>query len=101
MVASKGGDISCAVEQACNSILLLTPLKRKKLAEPPMDEFTRMFNYLSLRKKNMVSLYEGNFPWETIGSSRQKIYEGYVRKEINTNKKKIRNCNNTKKLTIW
>jgi hypothetical protein len=100
MVSSKGGDISCAVEQACNSVLLFTPLKRKKVAEPPMDEFTRMFNYLSLRKKNMVSLYEGNFTWETIGSSRKKIFDGYIRKEINNNKKKIRNCNNTKKVTI-
>jgi hypothetical protein len=102
MVASKGGDISYAIEQACISILLLTPIKRKKLADPPLDEFTRMFNYLSLRKKNMVSLYEGNFTWETIGSSRKKLYEGFIRKEsiTNKNKNKTRVRTNTKKLPI-
>jgi hypothetical protein len=101
MTLSKGGDISNAIEQACNTVLLLTRLKRKKNADPPMDEFTRMFNYLSLRKKNMVSLYEGNFPWESIGSSRKKMYEGYIRKEINSNKvRKVRTRNNTKKLSI-
>ena len=81
--------------------LKLTDIKRKKNAEEPMDEFTRMFNYLSLRKKNMVSLYEGSFPWESIGSSRKKMYEGYIRKEINSNKvRKVRTRNNTKKLSI-
>jgi len=101
MTNSKGGDITYAIEQGCNTVMLLTDIKRKKNAEEPMDEFTRMFNYLSLRKKNMVSLYEGNFPWETIGSSRKKIYEGYIRKEINSNKvRKVRTRNNTKKLSI-
>ena len=73
-----------------------------------MDEFTRMFNYLSLRKKNMVSLYEGSFPWETIGSARKKIYETHIAKELKSAlneskmKNKIRTRNNTKekKLSI-
>ena len=102
MTLSKGGDISHAIEQACNTVLLLTRLKRKKNADPPMDEFTRMFNYLSLRKKNMLSLYESTFPWETIGSTRKKIYDGYIRKELNAtkNRSKVRVRNNTKKLSI-
>ena len=102
MTLSKGGDISNAIEQACNTVLLLTRLKRKKNADPPMDEFTRMFNYLSLRKKNMLSLYESTFPWETIGSTRKKIYDGFIRKELNAtkNRSKVRVRNNTKKLSI-
>ena len=102
MTLSKGGDISNAIEQACNTVILLTRLKRKKNADPPMDEFTRMFNYLSLRKKNMLSLYESTFPWETIGSTRKKIYDGFIRKELNAtkNRSKVRVRNNTKKLSI-
>jgi len=102
MTLSKGGDISNAIEQACNTVLILTRLKRKKNADPPMDEFTRMFNYLSLRKKNMLSLYESTFPWETIGSTRKKIYDGFIRKELNAtkNRSKVRVRNNTKKLSI-
>jgi len=102
MTLSKGSDITNAVEQACNTVILMTKLKRKKIAEPPVDEFTRMFNYLSLRKKNMISLYEGTFPWESIGSARKKIYDGYIRKEITAqkNRNKIRLRNNTKKLCI-
>lgn len=101
MTNSKGGDISYAIEQSCSTIQILTRLKRKKTAEPPVDEFTRIFNYLSLRKKNIVTLYEGKFQWDTIGSMRKKIYDGIIRKETKLTKtNKLRSKNNTKKLTI-
>jgi hypothetical protein len=49
---------------------------KKKDAVSSMDEFTRMFNYLSLKKKNMVALYTtSDFPWITLGSYFKHLYD--------------------------
>jgi len=49
---------------------------KKKDAVSSMDEFTRMFNYLSLKKKNMVALYAtSDFPWITLGSYFKHLYD--------------------------
>jgi len=56
--------------------LFIANFEKKKNAISSMDEFTRMFNYLSLKKKNMVSLYvTSDFPWITIGSYFKHLYD--------------------------
>ena len=46
-----------------------------------MDEFTRMFNYLSLKKKNAVALYTPEFPWISIGSYCKHFYDDKNKKK--------------------
>lgn len=88
MSHTKGGDMTEALEHACSTMLQLTSLPKIKNAAPSMDEFTRMFNYLSLRKKNLINLYEGGFPWYMIGSSYKKVNDAKVRKEVKNAKSK-------------
>jgi hypothetical protein len=90
MSHSKGYDLGVGIEMACNSMLKLLPFPKFKNAEPSMDEFTRMFNYLSLRKKNILNMYEGEFPWHTVGSFYKKLNDARVRKEQKLAKSRIK-----------
>jgi hypothetical protein len=56
------------LEYVTSLVLLLYtfPLKKKDCIH--FDNFTKLFNYLSLRKKNMIALHTGEFPWENIGN---------------------------------
>lgn len=65
---NRTNDLMISLEYiACLVILLYTlPLKKKDATH--QDNFTKMFNYLSLKKKNMIALHSGSFPWENIGN---------------------------------
>jgi len=90
MAHNKGNSQSVPIEHACSIMQLLTKFPRLKNAPPSMDEFTRMFNYLSLRKKNIINLYDGGFPWEMVGSSFKKENDARIRKEMKDVKSRIK-----------
>jgi hypothetical protein len=63
--------------------MTLKAFPRKKMCEndASMDEFTRMFNYLSLKKKNQINVYDSNscnFPWNEIGNSHKRQYDKLI-----------------------
>ena len=64
-----------AIEIISHVPYYLQKFPKKKTAIASMDEFTRMFNYLSLKKKNAVALYIPDFPWITIGSYYKHLYD--------------------------
>jgi len=61
-------DVLIPLEYVTSLVILLYtfPIKKKDVIH--QDNFTKLFNYLSLRKKNMISLHSGVFPWENIGN---------------------------------
>lgn len=68
-------NMNIAIELSSYIPIYITQFSKKKNAVSSMDEFTRMFNYLSLKKKNIVALYANDFPWMTIGSYFKHIYD--------------------------
>lgn len=85
-----GSGMNNAIEIISSVPYYLKNYPKKKNAESSMDEFTRMFNYLSLKKKNAVALYVPDFPWITIGSYYKHLYD-----DIN----KIKKASKTKKFS--
>jgi len=61
-------DIALPIEYAASLVLLVYEFPIKKKDSIHTDNFTKLFNYLSLKKKNMIALYSGDFPWENIGN---------------------------------
>ncbi len=74
MVHCKGGSLSIPHEFISRSAVLLNGYKVIKEKENK-NCFTRMFNYLSLRKKNMITLYNSDFPWYEIGNLHKNIVD--------------------------
>jgi hypothetical protein len=74
-------DIHIAIEIASYIPSNLKKFPKKKAAISTMDEFTRMFNYLSLKKKNAVALYTTDFPWISIGSYCKHFYDDKNKKK--------------------
>jgi hypothetical protein len=79
-------------------MLLIRDYPRKKTYQScaSVDEFTRMFNYLSLKKKNQLALYDAQktkFPWNEIGSMNKKIYDvsmkNYTKMNSSTSKQAV------------
>jgi hypothetical protein len=68
-------DMSVAIELSAYIPSFMNDFPKKKNAVSSMDEFTRMFNYLSLKKKNAVALYTTDFPWITVGSYHKHFYD--------------------------
>ena len=68
-------NMNIAVELSSYIPIYIANFSKKKNAISSMDEFTRMFNYLSLKKKNIVALYANDFPWMTIGSYFKHLYD--------------------------
>jgi hypothetical protein len=62
----KGADLQIPTDFIAHSVHHLRSLERKKNANPPADEFTKMFSHLSLEKKNSVAAYESEY--DTFGS---------------------------------
>jgi hypothetical protein len=103
MTDGKGGDISYAVEHACSTILMMRDYPKKKTYQScaSVDEFTRMFNYLSLKKKNQLALYDAEktgFPWNEVGSMNKKMYDVGMKNHIkmNNSTNKHTNCRSKK-----
>ena len=82
-------NMNIAIELSSYIPIYITNFSKKKNAVSSMDEFTRMFNYLSLKKKNIVALYSSDFPWMTIGSYFKHLYDdkNKNRKQKTENKK--------------
>jgi hypothetical protein len=74
-------DMNIAIELSCYIPTYIKDFPKKKNAVSSMDEFTRMFNYLSLKKKNAVALYTTEFPWITIGSYYKHFYDDKHKKK--------------------
>ena len=70
-----GSGMNIAIELISYVPYYLKEYPKKKNTISSMDEFTRMFNYLSLKKKNAVALYVPKFPWITIGSYYKHLYD--------------------------
>lgn len=72
-------DVYIPLEYVTCLVLLLYafPLKKKEIVgvNQHQDNFTKMFNYLSLKKKNMISLHTSDFPWENIGNIHKIPYD--------------------------
>jgi hypothetical protein len=79
-----GSGMNIAIELISYIPLYLKDFSKKKTTISSMDEFTRMFNYLSLKKKHAVALYIPDFPWITIGSYYKHIYDGKNKKKPKT-----------------
>jgi hypothetical protein len=79
-------DIYIATELIAYVPNYLKTFGKKKNAVSTMDEFTRMFNFLSLKKKNSVALYTADFPWITIGSFCKHLYDDKNKKKPKTKK---------------
>jgi hypothetical protein len=75
-----GSGMFIAIELISNIPLYLKDFPKKKTTISSMDEFTRMFNYLSLKKKHAVALYIPEFPWISIGSYYKHIYDAKNKK---------------------
>ena len=84
MACAKGSDMSFGIEQATNTAIALSDIPRIKThnAVESVDNFTRMFNYLSLKKKNQLAIYDtqspyqvNDFPWQHVGSVHKRVYE--------------------------
>lgn len=65
---NRSNDLMISLDYIASHVLLLYTLPLKKIDSPHQDNFTKMFNYLSLKKKNMIALHNGEFPWENIGN---------------------------------
>ena len=96
MANGKGADLSYAIEHATGTALILTDVSRIKCRDhvENVDNFTRMFNYLSLKKKNQITLYESHaqnnfsdFPWQNVGSAHKRSYEQYLKAAMATKRK--------------
>ena len=70
-----GSGMNIAIELIAHVSYLLKDYPKKKNVNSSMDEFTRMFNYLSLKKKNAVALYIPDFPWIKIGNYYKHLYD--------------------------
>jgi hypothetical protein len=79
-----GSGMFIAIELISNIPLYLKDFPKKKTTVSSMDEFTRMFNYLSLKKKHAVALYIPDFPWISIGSYYKHIYDAKNKKKPKT-----------------
>ena len=81
MVASKrlGYEAFQAIEHVTGVILSMQNLPRKKTGLASTDDFTLMFNYLSLKKKNALSRHEGTFPWQHIGGFHKQPYDANMK----------------------
>jgi len=79
-----GSGMFIAIELISNIPLYLKDFPKKKTTISSMDEFTRMFNYLSLKKKHAVALYIPDFPWISIGSYYKHIYDAKNKKKPKT-----------------
>ena len=79
-------DIYIATELIAHVPSYLKTFGKKKSVVSTMDEFTRMFNFLSLKKKNSVALYTTDFPWITIGSFCKHLYDDKNKKKPKTKK---------------
>lgn len=64
----QSNDILISLEYIASFVILLYTLPLKKKDVVHQDNFTKMFNYLSLKKKNMIALHSVTFPWENIGN---------------------------------
>jgi hypothetical protein len=78
---NESNDINIAIEIASYIPTILKSFPKKKASISSMDEFTRMFNYLSLKKKNAVALYTPEFPWISIGSYCKHFYDDKNKKK--------------------
>lgn len=68
-------------------------LERKKRADGVEDNFTKLFNTLSLRKKQKVTSYQSIFPWDNVsGFYREVIAKKFSERSISA--KHGRNCKN-------
>ena len=70
-----GSGMNIAIELIAHVSYFLKDYPKKKNIESSMEEFTRMFNYLSLKKKNAVALYIPEFPWIRIGNYHKHLYD--------------------------
>ena len=83
-----------ALEHITSAVMMMSKFKKKKTTLS-MDEFTRMFNYLSLKKKNQLALRDSNvasnaFPWNQVGSLNKRTYDTFIKSINKTSKKKVR-----------
>lgn len=106
MTVGKGSDISYAIEHACGTVLLMRDHPKKKTYQScaSVDEFTRMFNYLSLKKKNQLALYDAekvSFPWSAIGSMHKKMYDISMKNYIKVNNCTSKNAAGRSKKTFF
>jgi hypothetical protein len=86
MAANKGGDTILATEMISYVPFYLKEFPKKKIANSSIAEFTRMFNYLSLKKKNAVALYNNDFPWNMIGNYYKHIIDEKNKKKSSKTK---------------
>jgi len=88
-----------AIEHISSAVLTVNSFKKKTRCskEASMDEFTRMFNYLSLKKKNQLALNDStctvnnSFPWNKVGSLNKRTYDTFMKSLNKASKKKVRN----------
>ena len=79
-----GSGMYIAIEIISYVPFYIKEFPKKKNITSSMEEFTRMFNYLSLKKKNAVALYVPEFPWITIGSYYKHLYDDKNKKKPKT-----------------
>jgi hypothetical protein len=68
MTYNKGKDLTIPLMFISYIIQIIYKLPKKKNNDSNMNNFTRMFNYLSLKKKNSINMYSEEFPWQMIGN---------------------------------
>jgi hypothetical protein len=71
----KGKDLLIPTEYVTSLIQTVKVLQNKKNHIPNVNNFTRLFNYLSLKKKNKIALYSHEFPWNTLSNVHRNIIE--------------------------
>jgi len=85
----KGTYSDIPIEYACGLPVILNKLSKKKQSNSTINEFTRLFNYLSLKKKSSVSLYNNQFPWIYIGNGHKYIYTNMEKEKEKELKKNV------------
>ena len=67
-------------EHIVRNVMSLYDLSDKKNKVELSTDFTKIFNYLSLKKKTLITLYNSETPWYNIGSIHKSIIENIEKK---------------------
>lgn len=73
-------DNDVSFEYITRNIVSLYKLPNKKNTMELSTEFTKIFNYLSLKKKSLLTLYNSEIPWYNIGTIHKNIIENIEKK---------------------
>jgi hypothetical protein len=73
-------DNDIALDYIVYNMRTIYTLSNKKNIPIMFTEFTKIFNYLSLKKKTMITLYNSEIPWYNIGNVHKNIYENVLKK---------------------